>query len=143
MGLDITFNRIKRVELSQEAQEDRFGMVALDELYNNVELVYDELAYYRKVNFLYRYFSDYMDANGIMAVVDKYAIEDVIELCKEVLADNSKAEELLPTVDGFFFGSTEYDEYYFKEVEQVLKDFEKILQEFDMENYFYFGYFSY
>ena len=143
MGLDITFNRIKRVELSQEAQEDRFGMVALDELYNNVELVYDELAYYRKVNFLYRYFSDYMDANGIMAVVDKYAIEDIIECCKEVLADNSKAEELLPTVNGFFFGSTEYDKYYFKEVAQVLKDFEKILQEFDMENYFYFGYFSY
>ena len=143
MGLDITFNRIKRVELSQEAQEDRFGMVTLDELYNNVELVYDELAYYRKVNFLYRYFSDYMDANGIMAVVDKYAIEDVIERCKEVLADNSKAEELLPTVDGFFFGSTEYDKYYFKEVAQVLKDFEKILQEYDMENYFYFGYFSY
>ena len=143
MGLDITFNRIKRVELSQEAQEDRFGMVALDELYNNVELVYDELAYYRKVNFLYRYFSDYMDANGIMAVVDKYAIEDIIECCKEVLADNSKAEELLPTVNGFFFCSTEYDKYYFKEVAQVLKDFEKILQEFDMENYFYFGYFSY
>ena len=143
MGLDITFNRIKRVELSQEAQEDRFGMVALDELYNNVELVYDELAYYRKVNFLYRYFSDYMDANGIMAVVDKYAIEDIIECCKEVLADNSKAEELLPTVNGFFFGSTEYDKYYFKEVAQVLKDFEKILQEYDMENYFYFGYFSY
>ena len=143
MGLDITFNRIKRVELSQEAQEDRFGMVALDELYNNVELVYDELAYYRKVNFLYRYFSDYMDANGIMAVVDKYAIEDIIECCKEVLADNSKAEELLPTVNGFFFGSTEYDKYYFKEVAKVLKDFEKILQEFDMENYFYFGYFSY
>ena len=44
-----------------------------------------------------------------------------------VLEDHSQAEELLPTVDGFFFGSTEYDEGYFDDVEQVLKYCEETL----------------
>lgn len=35
----------------------------------------------------------------------------------EYLSD--KASYLLPTRDGFFFGGTEYDEYYFKDLEDT------------------------
>ena len=40
-------------------------------------------------------------------------------MCNQVLKDHSKAEELLPTMSGFFFGSTDYDDYYYKDVEEV------------------------
>ena len=33
-----------------------------------------------------------------------------------VIADATVAQKLLPTRDGFFFGSTEYDEFYLKDV---------------------------
>jgi hypothetical protein len=48
--------------------------------------------------------------------------EQLIELdtlCEQVLANHDLAEELLPTESGFFFGSTEYDEYYFGELEDT------------------------
>ena len=37
-------------------------------------------------------------------------------ICDKVLDDNSLAEELLPTRSGFFFGSTDYDEWYFEDI---------------------------
>ena len=57
----------------------------------------------------------------------------MIETCKAVLEDHSKAEELLPTRAGFFFGSTEYDDWYFGDVESVKTTFESILEDFNPE----------
>jgi hypothetical protein len=74
--------------------------------------------YYRKVNFLYGYFSERLTDE--QCLVTKEDIEDIISRCENVLDDHSKAEELLPTCSGFFFGSTEYDEYYFSDVAQCL-----------------------
>lgn len=58
--------------------------------------------------------------------------EELLDLCNQVLEDHSKAQYLLPTMNGFFFGDTDYDEYYFKNVEEVrdvVKD--KLLPAFD------------
>ena len=54
-------------------------------------------------------------------------LEELLKLCREVLANHSKAVELLPTTDGFFFGSTEYDEYYFSDIEDTADILEKTL----------------
>jgi hypothetical protein len=54
---------------------------------------------------------------------------ELIDLCKRVLADNSLAEELLPSRAGFFFGSTEYDEWYFGDIEQTVTMLETVLRE--------------
>jgi len=32
-----------------------------------------------------------------------------------------KAEELLPVTDGFFFGSQEYDEWYFNDIQETIE----------------------
>lgn len=45
------------------------------------------------------------------------------------------AEELLPTSEGFFFGGTDYDEYYMSQVEYTYNTFKKIIEETDWENY--------
>ena len=46
-----------------------------------------------------------------------------------MLSDRSQAEELLPTTSGFFFGSTEYDEYYFEELERTEKELTELLRD--------------
>jgi hypothetical protein len=51
-----------------------------------------------------------------------------------VVSDTSVAEELLPTQDGFFFGSTEYDEWYLEDLKHTSEKLEKVLKEFDFEN---------
>lgn len=88
-----------------------------------------ESAYFRKVNFIYRYFGEKLVDES--CIVTKAEIEDIIERCKKVLADHSLAKELLPTCDGFFFGSTDYDDWYFKDVEDCQKQMEKLLEDYD------------
>jgi len=43
-------------------------------------------------------------------------------------------EELLPTEDGFFFGSTEYNQWYMDEVKYTYEKINKILEETDFDN---------
>lgn len=138
MGLDINIYRVKRTELSKEAQDDYSGVVAMNEIRNSEEIYGDSLAYFRKANFLFSYFENDMNDELTMAVLDKYAVEDIIELCKEVLNVHTKAEELLPTTDGFFFGSIEYDDLYFEKVQDVLNQFEEVLKEYNSDRYFYY-----
>lgn len=92
-----------------------------------------ELAYYRKVNFLVNFFQKIGFDVENQTPLKIYA-DDILELlqrCDEVLEDHSKASELLPTMEGFFFGSTDYDEHYFNSVKVVKEDCIKLLREFD------------
>jgi hypothetical protein len=87
--------------------------------------------YFRKVNFVYRYFANKLVDERCFA--DKDDIEELISRCDKVLADHSLAQELLPTTDGFFFGSTDYDEWYFNDVEDCKKQMEDLLSKYDEE----------
>ena len=61
--------------------------------------------------------------------VSKKQLEELLSACKEVLNDHNKADGLLPTVSGFFFGNTEYDEYYYDSLERTTIMLDKILGE--------------
>lgn len=89
-------------------------------------------AYFRKVNFIFDYFAE----KGKMeeeyfAWIDKDDVEDIIDRCDKVLADHSLADKLLPTQSGPFFGSTEYDEWYFLKVKNARKQMKGLLKFFD------------
>lgn len=49
------------------------------------------------------------------------------ELCEQALAHKGKAPELLPTTAGFFFGSTNYDQYYFADLEMTIEIVDRCL----------------
>lgn len=91
-----------------------------------------EVAYWRKVNAVHQWFVDNVqggeDDCGCYLVTKENLLE-LKEICKEIKADHRKAEDLLPTQGGFFFGSTSYDEWYFKAVADTLKMINKILRE--------------
>ena len=52
----------------------------------------------------------------------------------KVIKDITKAQELLPTQSGFFFGDTEYDEWYYNQVKYTYELLKDILENFDFEN---------
>ena len=81
----------------------------------------EQIGYFRKVNFLVKFFEniDHRVENLQKIYVDQETAETLLKACEEVLADHDKAAELLPTTEGFFFGSTEYDDDYFNDVEGV------------------------
>ena len=61
--------------------------------------------------------------------------------CTPVMAASTKeeaiekAKELLPTQSGFFFGGTDYDEYYFEDVKDAADLMQSFLDNFDFEKY--------
>lgn len=46
-----------------------------------------------------------------------------------VVAQKAIAESVLPTVPGFFFGSTDYDEYYIRDLQDTVTQLEPLLTE--------------
>lgn len=51
----------------------------------------------------------------------------------KVIINPEVAEELLPSCGGFFFGSTEYDEYYIQDIENTIEIIKKVLATTDFE----------
>lgn len=149
MGLDITFYKAKRSkdnETKERLEEIRKELATeylksidernsklINELEDEEEKInpWNEVAYFRKVNFLIPFFGYEENCSNIE--IDKYQVEDLIEACKEVLANHDKASFLLPTETGFFFGSTDYDDWYFDDVQNVKEKFEEILADFDRD----------
>ena len=50
------------------------------------------------------------------------------------IKDPSVAKELLPTTRGFFFGGTDYDEWYLEDIEDTIKQITEILETTDFDN---------
>ena len=88
------------------------------------------LAYWRKANAIHDWFVQNCQ-DGIdecqEAWVSREQLQELVDICKQVLADMSKAEELLPSTTGFFFGATDYDDWYFGDLEYTVQRIEKIL----------------
>lgn len=88
-----------------------------------------ELGYFRKVNFLVKYFTD-LGFDVEHQIPFEITIEDIevlLKRCKQVLKDHKLAPTLLPTMEGFFFGNTDYDEYYYQDIKEVRNFIEKDL----------------
>lgn len=92
--------------------------------------IYYEVAYWRKANAVHKYFVDKC-ANGVdecqRIFVPLGDLKVLVSICEQVLNDNALAPALLPTQDGFFFGSTDYDDYYFKKIKYTYDVCSKII----------------
>ena len=71
-----------------------------------------------------------LEKNDKGEYVKKYFIED-----GKIIKDTTIAEKLLPCTSGFFFGSEDYDGWYYRQIEDTIKQLETILKEtnFDEE----------
>ena len=79
----------------------------------------EDIGYFRKVNFLVSFFGYEENCEDKEITIEE--VTDLLERCREILKHNSKAkaQALLPTQSGFFFGSTDYDKWYFGDVKEV------------------------
>jgi hypothetical protein len=83
-----------------------------------------DAGYWRKANAIHDWFV--RECQGGVdecqpSYVSREQLGELRQLCEEVLEDRTLASKLLPTTAGFFFGSTEYDEYYFQDIELTVK----------------------
>jgi len=86
--------------------------------------------YWRKANAIHQWFVDNC-GKGIdecqRIYVQRKDLEDLRDLVKDVLIHRDKAQVALPPQSGFFFGSTEIDEWYWEDMEYTAKELDRVL----------------
>jgi hypothetical protein len=96
--------------------------------------------YWRKVNSIHDWFIR-VCANGVdecqPVYVSRERLEELLETVTETI--KTKDSSLLPPAAGFFFGSTDVDEWYWKDLEYTKRELKAILRktEFDDVSFIY------
>lgn len=158
MGLDMYLNKRKYVGYADDTEVDvttknhRYNneIQAYDDIevknhYKNVNYIIQEVGYWRKANQIHKWFVDNCcdgkdDCSEHYLKLEK--LLELKELCQKVLdvlnsehlTSGEKAEvceELLPTCQGFFFGTYTYDDWYKSQIENTIRIIEDVEKDFD------------
>ena len=104
-----------------------------------VKYIIEEAGYWRKQNQIHRWFVENVQEgidNCGEYYVSKGDLETLLDLCQKVKADHSLADSLLPSASGFFFGGTEYDEWYFDGIDNTIEILKEALED-ERGDYYY------
>lgn len=100
------------------------------------------VCYWRKANAIHNWFVENVQSGEDNCAEYRVSREDLEQLrtdIKQVLDHKDKADEILPTTSGFFFGSQEYDEWYYADLEDTLLFLDKALDTDQFKGYdFYY-----
>lgn len=107
---------------------------------NYIDLVF-EVAYWRKANAIHAWFvrtvQDGKDECQ-RSYVDTKQLEELRSACQQILdtadadgisCDEDLARRLLPTQEGFFFGSQEYGRYYVQDLRDTVRQIDAVLSD--------------
>lgn len=140
MGLDmyLTGKRYMSKYFDKEDEQrinqvnEIFGLEGIEDGDYAAQEVTFRVAYWRKANAIHKWFVDKCQG-GVDECQETYLerehLQQLVDTCKIVLGDMSRADELLPTSSGFFFGSADYDEFYKSDLEYTVERIEKILSD--------------
>jgi hypothetical protein len=110
--------------------------------------IFEHIGYWRKANAIHNFFVQECQ-DGVdecqLSIVRKTHLKDLLKRCKKaisvkdiylndgILKDGEGIEDYLPTTSGFFFGGTEFNEWFFNDVEETIELVEKVLKETDFK----------
>lgn len=98
-----------------------------------------QLVYWRKCNAVHDYFvGDADEDNCTEFVVTKEDIANLIIKCATVLNNKALAQDILPTREGFFFGSYDYDQWYYDGLTDTVKDCVEALGDWKEDDQVYY-----
>lgn len=105
---------------------------------SRIAYVKEQVGYWRKVNAVHKWFVDHCQ-DGVDECQHSYVaharLDELLAACKLVLAakggvnQDKVIEETLPPTSGFFFGSTEIDEWYWSDIQETADLIEKLKAE--------------
>jgi len=103
--------------------------------------VMEQVMEWRKFNALHKWFVDNVQ-EGVddckECFVDESDLKMLLETLTYVYENKDTAETILPTAQGFFFGSDEIDEYYWEEVKSTIIQLKDLLEEDNKGASFYY-----
>lgn len=90
-----------------------------------------QVAYWRKSNQIHAWFVENIQ-NGNDDCREYYVprekLQMLLDICELVLLDRENAHKLLPTREGFFFGSSDYDDWYFEDIQDTVTQLKDVLK---------------
>ena len=109
----------------------------IEHQYNHMTYVFPIITW-RKANAIHKFFVDNCQEgndNCQRHYVSESDLENLLEIINEILeiktpvAREMKAEELLPTdIEGCFFGSKEYDDWYYEDLKRTKVTLDKLFE---------------
>ena len=96
--------------------------------------VIEDVMYWRKANHIHNWFVSNCQGGVDECQETRVSLDQLKELsalCKKVVDD--KDPNLMQTVQGFFFGSQDYDQYYYDECSTTHEVIEKLVKEMEDE----------
>jgi hypothetical protein len=111
---------VKQFDVENSIDESGFAGISID----------FPMGYWRKANQIHAWFVNNVqdgEDNCGTYYVSREKLEELKELCEQVIADNSLAMELLPPQMGFFFGSYDIDQYYLEDLRNTVSIIDRCL----------------
>jgi len=143
MGLDMYLHAHRSVNWNKEDAPIREAVADAISYAGDVSKVSEvviNVGYWRKANHVHRWFVENVQdgADDCREYwVTRANLENLLNVCKNVAEEKERAEDLLPTESGFFFGGTDYDEWYFDDVESTITILEEALAMPDTYEFYY------
>ena len=138
MGLDMYLNKKTYVENWEHTpREKEYDITIKRKVGHHIKTeriteICEQIMYWRKANHIHKFFIDNCadgndDCQEVYVELD--TMFDLIKRLESVVEgkDDNLSHELLPTSAGFFFGSTEYDKYYYEECERTLTELQQLI----------------
>ena len=147
MGLDMYLNKhtyVQKWEHIDESKQYNVEVTRGGEPTNinpkKIKYIIEEAGYWRKANAIHNWFVENVQ-QGVDDCRDYYVdtddLEKLLDACEKVKADHSLADSLLPSASGFFFGGTEYDEWYFNSIDNTIDMLKEALADESDSSYYY------
>lgn len=98
------------------------------------------VGYWRKANAIHGWIvSEFANGedNCQQIYIPRQGMEDLRKICADVLANPSKALEVLPPQAGFFFGSTNVDEWYLQDLKYTYELLTRLLSNEKIDSFIY------
>jgi hypothetical protein len=146
MGLDMYLSKKTYVKYWEHKGDDNYEVkvtkggnpTKIDP--KKVSYVTEEVGYWRKANQIHDWFVKNVQ-DGVddcrNAYVSREKLQELLDICRIVSIDKDKAEDLLPTASGFFFGGTEYDEWYYEQINDTIQILEEGLSDENADEFEY------
>jgi len=146
MGLDMFIYKVKKTDhtikelsdLNIDPKEDDPAFAEFLPLHTpfdtmpDYKSIFKQVAYWRKFNALHQWFVTHVQLG-----IDNCGLyeldQDVLRSCHDVLEEAfyKKNHYILPPTQGFFWGSTEIDDYYWNNVEESIQTISHLIDDTD------------
>lgn len=130
-------NEYRKPEDKVKIEDPKLSGINIDK----ITYITENVGYWRKANAIHGWFVNEVqegkdDCGEYRVHTDDF--KKLLGIIKKILKEPSNAKTLLPTHEGFFFGTYEYDGYYIEDLNYTLKLLEDILAIKDTYSEYYY-----